>query len=101
MADLIHETFDDYEFIFLGGFVRSHQLAKTDTFNETATEFTIVYPERKQVITIPRANLLQWSCTEVTVTKDPTQKSAVQKAVEAIKAQEVARQGVTVKAPQA
>jgi hypothetical protein len=101
MADLIHETFDEYEFIFVGGFVRSHQITKTDTVNFLGDIVTLIYPERKQVITIQKSNLLQWSVTEVTITRDPTQKSAVEKAVEAIKAQEAARQGVTVKGSQA
>jgi hypothetical protein len=98
MADLITETFDDYEFIFLGGFVRSHQLKQgVDTASQSDDMFVLVYPERNQVITILRRNLLQWSVTETKVTRDPSQKSAVEKAVEAIKLQEAARQGVTVK----
>lgn len=82
-------TFDveDHEFIFLGGFVRTHTIkAGEDTVLDEDDKFIIVYTLASQIITIYKHNLLQHSVTSRTVTK--TDESAVQKIVREMKERE-------------
>ncbi len=92
MSDTIH--FDDHEFIFHGGFVRTHSLvAGVDGIAEDEKEFTIVYPERDQIVTIYKHNLLQHSVIRRVV--DKVEETAVQKMVRELREAENKRIGVT------
>lgn len=87
----------EYEFIFLGGFVRSHVLKEgEDLINETPELFQIVYPSKNGVVNIPRAHLIQWSVSHRTVTRQG--ETAVEKVVREIREKDALRQGATVKA---
>lgn len=88
----------DLEFIFLGGTKLSHTLGPDDKLVENESTYHLIWVSVNESATIFKTNILQLGRRERTVVMNG-EETAVQKAVREIKAQEAARQGVTVKAP--